>query len=730
MNCTVENKAKPCKLHLELDFWQKNGNGMPCFLIKIVSFKSKIFSNPKYTFRNMKSLKRAILVIGLSVMAFTLLFGQPQKGVINLTNAEVDLYKSTEKISGDVEFYWNRSYSPNDFEALEKIAEPEYFKIPKSWASYRINNEKLPSNGFATYRFWVDVKGKPEEQILGIRIPSIFTSYKIWINGEAVAEAGVVAKTKEEHVPKFLIDDIPFVVNGSDNDVVRLEFVIQSSNYSHRRAGLARPMYVGSYNALKKSSRYLDILNLLVIGIVLVIGLNHINMYIFRRKDVSNLYFGMLTLVMILRNISTGDRIISFLFPQINWELLLKLDNFSGYCTIPFFVLFFYNQYKQDFPKSMKNLLFYLGVVFSIFIFATPASVYGKFNLVFELYLLVGGLYLTFGVLLVASLKKREEALLAFLGMFLLYATAISDVLSSMEITQIPYVAPYGLVTFMLLQSFVITSRSAKAINQNEFLSHQLLVEKDDLEKNIEDRTKELQGQRDKLVEHQEKEKIQQWITKGISKINHVLSTNRNDFDALSRKVLVTLIKYMGVKLGALYIISDDEENKRLELVTQYGASKKNSNTLTSIEIGDGLVGASFLDNEQKIISNIPDNYYEISSGLGSSKPKNILITPLSTDEAVLGVIELARFDEFKAEEVEFIKRIAFSIANNLNNTRMNDRNINLIKQFQEQTAEIQEKEEHIMESLQELEFYKENYEKLLLEVDSLKSANKNSKTE
>ncbi|MFA5647640.1 MAG: 7TM diverse intracellular signaling domain-containing protein [Bacteroidales bacterium] len=678
----------------------------------------------------MKSLKRAILVIGLSVMAFTLLFGQPQKGVINFSNAEVDLYKSIEKISGDVEFYWNRSYSPNDFENIEAIAEPQYFKIPKSWASYSINNEKLPSNGFATYRFWVDVKGKPEEQILGIRIPSIFTSYKIWINGEAVAEAGVVAKTKEEHVPKFLIDDIPFVVNGSENDVVRLEFVVQVSNYSHPRAGLARPMFIGSYNALKKSSRYLDILNLLVIGIVLVIGLNHINMYIFRRKDVSNLYFGMLTLVMILRYISTGDRIISSLFPQINWELLLKLDNFSGYCTIPFFVLFLYNQYKQDFPKTMKNLLFYLGAVFSIFIFATPASVYGKFSLVFELYLLLGGLYLTFGVLLIASFKKREGAFLSFLGMFLLYATTISDVLSSMELIQASYIAPYGLVAFMLLQSFIITSRSAKAINQNELLSYQLSLEKDSLEKNIEERTKELQKQHNTMVLHQEKEKIQQWINRGVTKINHVLSTNKNDFDALSRKVLTTLIKYMGVKLGALYIVNDGEEGRKLELVAQYGISKKDAETQSKMEIGDGLVGATFLDNELKIINNIPENYYNISSGLGSSKPKSILITPLSTDEAVLGVIELARFDEFKAEEVEFIKRIAFSIANNLNNTRMNDRNINLIKQFQEQTAEIQEKEEHIMESLQELEFYKENYEKLLLEVDTLKSANKNSKTE
>lgn len=703
---------------------------MPCFLIKIVSFKSKIYSNQNSTFRNMKSLKRAILVIGLSLMAFTLLFGQAQKGVIDLSGTDVNLYKSIEKISGDVEFYWNRTYSPNDFKALKEIAEPEYFRIPQSWTSFQIDDEKLPSNGFATYRFWIDVKGKHEDRVLGIKIPSIFTCYKIWINGEAVAEAGVVAKTREEHVPEFLNGNIPFVVNGSESDVVRLEFVFQTSNYSHNKAGLVKPIYIGSYSALKKSSRYLDILNLLVIGIVLVIGLNHINMYIFRRKDVSKLYFGVLSLVMILQIITSGNGIISFVFPQINWEFLLKIDNFSVIGTTLFLTLFFHHQFKQDFPKPMRNLLLYTGVIFSLFIFATPAAIYSKFNLAFELYLLVGGMYLIFGVLLKASLKKREGALLSFFGIFLLFATVISDVLSGMEFTQFPQVAPYGVFAFMFLQSFIITSRSAKAINQNEHLSYQLLVEKDGLEKNIEERTKELQNQRDTMVLHQEKEKIQQWINRGVTKINHVLSTNKNDFDALSRKVLTTLVKYMGVKLGALYIVSNGEESRKLELVAQYGISKKSAETQSNLEIGDGLVGASFLDNEQKIINNIPENYYDINSGLGSSKPKSILITPLSTDEAVLGVIELARFDEFRAEEIEFIKRIAFSIANNLNNTRMNDRNINLIKQFQEQTAEIQEKEEHIMESLQELEFYKESYEKVQQEVDALKRAKRNTETE
>ena len=636
-------------------------------------------------------------------------------GELNLTSSHSNNFSI--KLEGEVEFYWNQLLTPNDFSHLSRDMKPEMVNIPKSWTTYTINDEKLPSDGYATYRFFISVNDL--QQLYGLKVQTIFTAYKIWVNGKLVAEAGTVAKTKDKHKPGFNIGDFPFSVNNSNDK--RIEVIIQVSNFSHRRAGLPWPVYFGSFDVIKKQSRNLDILNLIVIGIILVIGLNHLNMYIFRRKDVSNLYFGILSLVMILRNITTGDRILWYLFPDINWELLMKLDNFSGYGTIPFFALFIYHLYKDDFPVWLKNVMVGLGIAIATIIFVFPASVFGKFNMVYELYLVAFGLYLTFGILLVAAIRKREGAFLAFLGMFLLYATAINDVLSSMGLVQTPYVAPYGLVTFMLIQSFTITSKSAKAINQNEDLSHQLAKEKEGLEQSIDERTRELQSQHDKLLEHQEKEKVQNWINKGLSKVNNVLSANKNDFSVLSRKVLTTIVKYMGIKIGALYVINDESEEPFLERIAQYGCSKEMLAQFDRFEPGSGLIGAAFSDNQFQIINNIPESFFQVNSGLGSSKPDTLLLAPLATDEAVFGVIELARFGDFKPEEVDFIKKITYSIAASLNTVRMNDRNLALIEQFKSQEQEIAEKEEKMRESLHELEYFREQYEKAKQELDKLK---------
>lgn len=675
----------------------------------------------------MKPRKLIYLIILLVISANVSAEHKIENGVLDLSNINFSTNNQSVKLSGDVEFYWNQLYTPSDFQNPDLLISPELVKIPKSWTSYRVNDEKLPSNGYATYRWWIDIKGNSENQILGIKIPSVFTSYKLWINGNLTAQSGTVANSETEHKPRFLIDDIPFVIPGTTEKTQRIQVVIQVSNYSHRRAGLVWPSYVGNFETLKKESRNLDILNLLVIGIILIIGLNHIIMFLFRRKDVSNLYFGILSLVMILRNISTGDRLLAYIFPDISWEFLLSIDNFSGYCTIPFFALFIYNLYKNEYPTWIKNLMVSLGALFGLFIFATPAAIFGKFNMIFELYLLVGGLYLTFGVLLIAAFRGREGAIFTFIGMFFLYATAINDVLSSMELIQTPYIAPYGLVTFMLLQSFTMTSKSGRAINQNEALSVELAKEKESLEQKVEERTSELQSQHKAVLDHQEREKIQNWIGKGLAKVNHVLSVHKDNFDVLSRKVLTTLVKYLGAKLGALYIIDDqgEQEQNQLQLVAHYGGNKQMIEQNATIEPGKGLIGATFTDNQIQVINNIPDSYYEINSGLGSSKPKCILLVPLSTEDTVLGVLEMARFEEFKPEEIDFIKKIAFNIASSLFNVRMNDRNINLINQFQDQAAELQEKEERMRESLEELEFYRENYLRTKSELDQIKG-NKN----
>ncbi|MGE0088832.1 MAG: 7TM diverse intracellular signaling domain-containing protein [Bacteroidales bacterium] len=636
-----------------------------------------------------------------------------KEGLLDLSVIDIEKSKNI-KLQGECEFYWKQLLEPKDFISEKEAVIPTYVKIPKSWTTYTIKNTKLSNKGYATYRIIIKKIPDSKKKIYGLKISSVFTNYKLWVNGELLTEVGAVSNIESNSKPKFKYQDIPFVLDPDKGPTEKVEIIMQVSNYSHQRAGLQKPIYFGTFDNLRASSRWMDILNLIIIGIILVIGINHLNMYLFRRNDISNLYFSIVCIVMILRNISTEDRIITYIFPNINWELLVKLDNFSGFGTIPLFALFFYSLFKDDFPKIMKNALIAFGIFVTLLVFITPANFYGKFRTLFEIYILIGGLYVTFGVLLLAALRKRETALFTFIGMFILYATAINDVLSSMGIIQTAYVAPYGLVTFMVIQSITITYKSAKAINQNEHLSNQLTHEKENLEKNIFERTKELQSQHDLLILHQKKEQQQSWINNGIAQINNILADNKNDFTALSDKVLSKLVKYVGANFGVLYMLNQFENTEPyLELISDYGCSNETREQKAKIHTNTGMIGAAFTENRVMVINNIPENYIKIKSGLGESKPNSLIIVPLSIENNVFGMMEIASFKPLTELETEFIKRIALNIAAQLNNTRMNEKNLQLIEKYKEQEQIMSEKEEEIRQNFEELKLMREEYEKL-----------------
>ena len=74
------------------------------------------------------------------------------------------------------------------------------------------------------------------------------------------------------------------------------------------------------------------------------------------------------------------------------------------------------------------------------------------------------------------------------------------------------------------------------------------------------------------------------------------------------------------------------------------------------IEIGEGLTGTCALEKQTIFLTDIPDNYIEITSGLGDAPPRSILIVPMKTEEAIFGIIELASFNVFKAHEVQICR--------------------------------------------------------------------------
>ena len=137
---------------------------------------------------------------------------QIQNGILDLKLTNIEEIQSI-KLQGEMEFYWNQLLEPKDFDNSENKLTPTFEKIPKGWTSYKIDSAKLPNKGYATYRLIINKKPDTTETIYGLKIFTIFSNYKLWVNNVLLTEVGNVDKTEAISIPKFKFQDIPFNVD-------------------------------------------------------------------------------------------------------------------------------------------------------------------------------------------------------------------------------------------------------------------------------------------------------------------------------------------------------------------------------------------------------------------------------------------------------------------------------------------------------------------------------------
>jgi len=657
------------------------------------------------------SMRKTSLLIAFCFYAF-FLFGNEkpnpvvERGHIDLT--QVDWQNNLVKLAGEWEFYWKEFLLPDSSDANQRAL---YAKLPSSWTKIALpDHSNCSPLGYGTYHLQIKVPN--QNQVYALKIHSIFTAYAIYVNKEKVSSLGTPGTTKLESKPKFLTQEIPVPViqNGSDS-FQWIDVTIQVSNFHHRRAGIQQPIYFGTLEEVVDATSNTIILNLLLIGIILIIGLNHLMMYFLRRMDVANLMFGVLCVIMILRNLSTEERLLMHLIPNFGWDALVRLDNFSGFATISLFAVYFYFTFRREFPKVMFYLISGIGVIITVLVFTTSAWFYGRFRTLFEIYIGLGGFYITFGVLLRAALRKRIGGAFSFLGMFVLYATAINDVLSSMGIIQTAYVAPYGIVFFMMIQSFLLTRKSALALKENQVLSEELLDEKQKLEQRIEERTHELSKQATELERYRLEQEQQNLVNQSLNAVNEVMHQNKENLELLADQLLATLVKKTNSHLGALYFLNGTGQQIKLKLIASYGLDEESH--LEELDLNEGLPGQCYSTGNELFIEDIPERYFVVSSGLGHAKPKVLVLLPLVNDEKVVGVLELASFKKFEKWQLDFLHKALVNIAAQLNLVKISNETTHLLESYKEYESELRKKETEFHELQMELAVLREKTQQM-----------------
>ncbi|HEX8703844.1 MAG TPA: response regulator, partial [Myxococcaceae bacterium] len=194
----------------------------------------------------------------------------------------------------------------------------------------------------------------------------------------------------------------------------------------------------------------------------------------------------------------------------------------------------------------------------------------------------------------------------------------------------------------------------------------------------------------------------QDWLKTNLAKFTRVLQGQR-DLLTVSKVILSELAPLVDAQHGVFYISERIEGEQILKLLASY-AYRERKGLSNAFKLGEGLVGQCALEKEPILLSDVPDSYIRISSGLGEEVPRNIVVLPVLFEGDIKAVIELASFHKFSDVHLGFLEQLTESIGIVLNTIAANMRTEALLKQSQALTEELRKQQEELTETNKRLE--------------------------
>jgi methyl-accepting chemotaxis protein len=231
-----------------------------------------------------------------------------------------------------------------------------------------------------------------------------------------------------------------------------------------------------------------------------------------------------------------------------------------------------------------------------------------------------------------------------------------------------------------------------KPISDKDELGNALILLRDSLKK-----------AQDEELQRREEDKIRQWTNIGIAKFSDILRQSAKDISELAIIIIKELVNYLEANQGGVFILKDDADEPILSLVASYAYSKERKKKKEFL-LGEGLIGTCAVEKAPIYMTEIPEDYISITSGLGGANPRSLLIVPLLFEENVLGVIEIASFNKFEKYQIEFVERIAESIASSISITKINEKTAKLLELSKKEAEQRALKEEELRQNLEELQ--------------------------
>ncbi len=413
--------------------------------------------------------KMRFVLLSLSFLIFSSCSTPPApkavKGELDLTKMNLN---TPVRLNGPWEEFWGKLLTPG----ADETAQASSVTLPGVWNA----RHRHPAYGVVSYR--LTLKLPPGHEVWGLKLPSILTSYRLYINGRLTAQAGLVGLTARESSPQYG-KQLVFFQTGSAQ-VSQAELVLQVANFSYRKSGVTGSILLGTAQVMEQRQEMDALAEYLLLGALLILVVYYLALSFIRPADKASFWFGLFCLAVLIRLVATGDHTLETLIPGFSWEIRKKLELLIFSWGAVTLVEFLRNLFPQDLGKRLPRILNVTYLLMGLAVVVFPVKLMNNAVPLMELLVTVGFLLVLIPLGL-AVRRKRTGALLVFCSLLVLAVAAIHDILYANLIISSFFILPYAFLAFVLTQTLLLVRNFAVAFRLAEERGLQLKATNDSL---------------------------------------------------------------------------------------------------------------------------------------------------------------------------------------------------------------------------------------------------------
>ncbi|WP_223594826.1 CHASE3 domain-containing protein [Neobacillus bataviensis] len=223
------------------------------------------------------------------------------------------------------------------------------------------------------------------------------------------------------------------------------------------------------------------------------------------------------------------------------------------------------------------------------------------------------------------------------------------------------------------------------------------------IEVHTKDETRELAEAMNSLLNSLEKHS---WVEKSMTEIS-TMYQGITDITELAKSFITKLAPLLDATNGVVYLRRNQGGEIDFVKVAGYAVAEE-ERAASSFKLGEGLIGQAALDKRIFLIDQLPEDHIKVTSGLGASSPRNLMVAPILYEGRVEAVVEFAALKPFLSQHLTLLDLLQDKFGSSITSVLGRMEVERLLGESQVLTEELQAQSEELQAQSEELQMQQE----------------------